>query len=146
MDGHWKQRATELAEHYHVDLPDPDSFSVKLHCWQLKWNEYQGEKPNSPRTTLPYADCTFFRNIRELLRIVSTIPVTSCECERSNSALKRLKTYLRSTVGHDRLSGLGLLAVHYDMDIDCEHVLNHFARKNPRRMQLDLTRTSDIAD
>ena len=49
-------------------------------------------------------------------------------------------------MGHDRLSGLGLLAVHYDMDIDCEHVLNHFARKNPRRMQLDLTRTSDIAD
>ena len=44
-----------------------------------------------------------------------------------------VKTYLRSTMGHERLSGLALLAVHYDMDIDCEHVLNHFARKKSQK-------------
>ena len=85
----------------------------------------------------------FFQNIRELLKVTCTLPVTSCEWERSNSALKRLKTYLRSTMGHERLSGLALLTVHYDVEIDTEDVLNHFARKNPRRMELDLTRMNN---
>ena len=88
---------------------------------------------------LPFADCAYFQNIRELLKITCTLPVTSCECERSNSTLK---TYLRSTMGHKRLSGLALLAVYYDMDIDSEHVLNHFVRKNSRRIHLDLTSIS----
>ena len=141
MDKDWKAKAQELAEFYCDDLPDTDNISVELHCWQLKWDGHQGEKPSDPRQTLPHADCAFFQNIRELLKITCTLPVTSCECKRSNSALKRLKTYLRSTMGHERLSGLALLTVHYDMDIDCEHIVNHFVRKNPRRMQLDLTRT-----
>ena len=38
-----------------------------------------------------------------------------------------------------RLNGLALLTVHYD--IDCKHILNHFARKNPRRLQSDLMKT-----
>ena len=141
MDEDWKANVHELAQFYYDDLPDPDSLDVELHCWKLKWDEHQGEKPKDPRTTLPYADCAFFQNIRELIKITCTLPVTSCECERSNSAFKRLKAYLRSTMGHERLSGLALLAVHYDMDIDCEHVLNHFVQKNPRRMQLDLMNT-----
>lgn len=142
MTDDWKEKAQELADFYQEDLPDPESFSVECHCWELKWKSHVGEKPKHPQETLTFADCAFFQNIRELLKITCTLPVTSCECERSNSALKRLKTYLRSTMGHERLSGLALLAVHYDMDIDSEHIiLNHFARKNPRRMQLDLTRT-----
>lgn len=134
--------AQELAEFYQAYLPDPESFSVELHCWELKWSNHKGEKPKDPQETLPFADCAPLQNIRELLKITCSLPVTSCECERSNGALKRLKTYLRSTMGHERLSGLALLAVHYDMDIDCEHVLNHFARINPRRMQLDLKNIS----
>ena len=143
MDNDWKSLVYELVDLYHDDLPDADNLSAELHCWQLKWEDHNGDKPSDPRQTLPHADCVFFQNIRELLKITCTLPVTSCECERSNSALKRLKTYLRSTMGHQRLSGLALLAVHYDMDIDCEHILNHFARKNPRRMQLDLARTCE---
>ena len=137
MDEDWKANVHELAQFYYDDLPDPDSLDVELHCWKLKWDEHQGEKPKDPQTTLPYADCAFFQNIRELIKITCTLPVTSRECERSNSALKRLKTYLRSTMGHERLSGLALLAVHYDMDTDCEHVFiyqeSHFLRSwNPQ--------------
>ena len=140
MDKDWKAKAQELAGFCCDDLPDADNLFVELHCWQLKWDGHQGEKPSDPRQTLPHADCVFFQNIRELLKITCTLPVTSCECERSNSALKHLKAYLRSTMGHERLSGLALLTVHYEMDIDCEHILNHFAQKNPR-MQFDLTKT-----
>ena len=89
--------------------------------------------------------CALFR---KQLNFPTKHPCTSCECERSNSALKRLKTYLRSTMGHERLSGLALLAVHYDTDIDSEHVLNHFARKksqkNATRSHEHLIRSSYI--
>jgi len=32
-------------------------------------------------------------------QILAVTPVTTCTCERSISALRRLKTYLRSTMG-----------------------------------------------
>ena len=63
MDKYWKAKAQELAEFYCDDLPDADNLSVELHCWQLKWDEHQGEKPSDPRQTLPHADCAFFFNI-----------------------------------------------------------------------------------
>ena len=44
----------------------------------------------------------FIQEIGELLKITFTLPVTSCECKRSNGALKRLKTYLHSTMDHER--------------------------------------------
>ena len=77
----WKARAQELAEFYQADLPDPESFSVELHCWELKCNNHTGEKPKDPQQTLPFADCAIFQNIKELLKITCTLPVTSCECE-----------------------------------------------------------------
>ena len=41
--------------------------------------------------------------------ILTTIPATSCSAERSFSDLRRIKTYLRSTMGQDRLSSLALI-------------------------------------
>ena len=40
------------------------------------------------------------------------LPVTSCEAERSFSTLRRLKTYLRTTMSQERLNGLALLNVY----------------------------------
>jgi len=37
------------------------------------------------------------------------LPVTSCEAERSLSTLRRLKTYLRTTMSQEQLNGLALL-------------------------------------
>ncbi len=38
-----------------------------------------------------------FSSFNELFKILWTIPVNSCEFERSCSALQRLKTYLRNS-------------------------------------------------
>ena len=59
------------------------------------------------------ADDDFFPNIRRLIIMGCTSPVTSCEAERSFSALRRVKTYLRSTMGEERLAALTLMAIHY---------------------------------
>ena len=39
----------------------------------------------------------------KVFTILATIPATSCSAERSFSALRRMKTYLRSTMGQERL-------------------------------------------
>ena len=49
--------------------------------------------------------------LSKALRILSVIPATSCSAERSFSSLRRLKSYLRSTMGQERLSSLALLHI-----------------------------------
>ncbi|KAL4130623.1 hypothetical protein QTP88_008044 [Uroleucon formosanum] len=52
-----------------------------------------------------------FSETSKLLKIVITIPMTSAEAERSFSTLKRIKTFLRSTMSEDRLSALSMLSI-----------------------------------
>ncbi len=60
--------------------------------------------------SLQVCDKYYFPNIYVLLRIACTLPVTSCENERSNSTLKAC---LRGTMGQERLSSLALMHIHY---------------------------------
>ncbi|KAJ8935671.1 hypothetical protein NQ314_012692 [Rhamnusium bicolor] len=54
--------------------------------------------------------------------------------ERSFSALKRLKTWLRNQMTQRRLLELALLHIHLDLNIDIENVMNRFA-KSKRRLE-----------
>ena len=77
-----------------------------------------------------------FPNVYAGLCVLATVPVTSCECERAISVLRRLKTYLRITMSEERLNGLALMSIHRYYDIDFEDVLNRFARQHARKMEL----------
>ena len=48
----------------------------------------------------------------KLIRLLLTIPASSCTAERSFSALRRLKNYLRSSMKANRLNHLSLTHVH----------------------------------
>ena len=56
-----------------------------------------------------------FENIKVILRILSTLRITSCECERSISSLGLLKYYKRSTMVDKRLNGLALMKIHLEI-------------------------------
>ena len=77
-----------------------------------------------------------FPNIYVVLSIACIIPVTTATVERSNSALKYVKTALRSTMGQERLNSLLLLFIHKNISLDYEAIINSFASKHPRRMLL----------
>ena len=64
--------------------------------------------------------------------------ITSAECERSFSTLRRLKTYLRATITSERESGLALMNIHYGRQIDISATIDLFARKLPRRLLSDI--------
>ena len=54
----------------------------------------------------------FFPNASITYRVLLTIPVTVASAERSFSKLKLLKSYMRTTMTHQRLSDLATLAWH----------------------------------
>ena len=52
--------------------------------------------------------------------------------ERSFGGLKYLKTYLRSTMKETCFNGLALTYVYRDLNMNFEHVIDEFSRKNCR--------------
>ena len=67
--------------------------------------------------------------------ICAKIPATSCQCGRSGSVLKRLHTFLRTSMGQTRLSALALLHVNHDVNIDIQIAIDIFARKKERDLE-----------
>ena len=116
-------------------------FRVVVH-WTLTIGSGRGSghytrgKAEFSRSALKDCDKDVFPNIHALLRIACTLPVTSAENERSNSVLKRLKTYLRSTMGSDSLSPLALMHIHRSAFVDFRKIVSRFAELHLRRMLL----------
>ena len=134
----WINNGDVLAT-YVDDLPGPNIFPDEFQVWKQKWRDLPtNELPNTPLTAHTHADVQMFPNINCLLQFMCTLPVTSCECERSVSVLRRLKTYMRTTMGEDLLTGLGLLHSKYNMPLNLPAIINFFAGQHPRRMTLSL--------
>ena len=57
------------------------------------------------------------------------IVVSTAECERSFSALKRIKTYLRSTMSNERLCDLAILSIEKEIsrNLVLDEVVDMFA-------------------
>ncbi|XP_065189566.1 52 kDa repressor of the inhibitor of the protein kinase-like [Sycon ciliatum] len=92
------------------------------------------QRPTSLTQCAKMADESLCKGVAQVLTLLATLPVTTCTCERSISSLRRLKTYLRSTMTGERLTGLALLHVHYAMPVDKNEVLKIFFRRSPRRV------------
>lgn len=68
----------------------------------------------------------------KFLKIVLTIPVSTCTAERSFSALRRIKTYLRSTMTQQRLNDHMVVHVNGEMadDLDLEEIADTFITRS----------------
>jgi len=56
-----------------------------------------------------------FSELKKLLQIALTIIVSTASCECSFSALKRIKSYLRTTMTDERLANLATLSIEKDV-------------------------------
>ncbi len=136
----YSSKVSQLVDLYKDDLPSPTCIESELHCWQMKWEQYckdhgDSSLPRSPTVTLKHAT-TMFPNIRALVSILCTLPVTSCSAERSFSGLKRIKTAVRSSMTTERLTGLSLLHIHRDIPVNIDVAIDEFCRRHPRRMEM----------
>lgn len=57
-----------------------------------------------------------FPNVYRMLRVLAVVPVTTATNERSFSTIRRLKTYLSSTMSEDRLNDLAWFSIHRGVD------------------------------
>ena len=73
--------------------------------------------------------------VDELLRLYFTIPITTATAERSFSALRRIKTYLRSTMSECRLNNVLLLHCHKDItdSVNVTDIAKTFVSANSQR-------------
>ena len=80
-----------------------------------------------------------FPNTTKLLKILITTPMTTAEAERCFSTLKRIKTFLRSTMTNERLSALAMLSIENTMISEMknfnEEVIEHFVKFKNRRAE-----------
>jgi len=76
-----------------------------------------------------------FPNMAMCLRMYPSLLVSNCSGERSFSALKRIKTYLRSTLSDCKLNNLAILHIESDVlrDIDEEKLIDVFLARKERK-------------
>ena len=138
----------EIIELYSRDL-DKASLSNQLKMLPQLVHTYNAGNPQTPirevtslRTMCDIMNSisvsrTLFNQIDRLLHIILTVPVTTSTAERSFSTLRRLKTYLRSTMTQTRLNNLMMLHIHKDQTdkLDICDIAKEFVAYNERRQK-----------
>ena len=75
-----------------------------------------------------------FQQIYSVIKLYLTIPITTSEGARCFSALKLIKSCLRTTMTNDRLSNLAILKIANDVKINYDDIINAFASVKNRQM------------
>lgn len=103
---------------------------------QFKYSDLQG----AVDTMRAMSSCVrrLFVEVEQLIRLLLICPVSSCEAERSFSALRRLKTWLRNTMTDARLNAVAVCHVHQHIldSIDLVKLAATFASKSTIRQNL----------
>ena len=118
---------------YFDDMPHPFHIKAEIELWEKYWSTIDTDLPYNISDTLKVIDHIGFPNIKTALKILATIPITSCSCERSFSDMKLIKSSLRNRMSQERLNGLCLMNVHLDKIPDSMTVCERFLAKGPNR-------------
>ena len=75
---------SETLSFFEDDLPSPSTLSQEVQLWRRKWTS-QSSPPATLQEALKVCNGQLYPNIKTVLKVAATYPVTSCECERSIS-------------------------------------------------------------
>lgn len=127
-----------------IKLYQIDNFKFESLLWFDFWKKSQDNVDSITVAELLQKTKLFYPSIHESLLILLTLPCTTCTIERSFSTLRRVKSWLRSTMSENRLSGLCMMSVHRDLILAdkvafINKVVDRFGQ-NPRRIQFLFSR------
>lgn len=79
-----------------------------------------------------------YPNAFKLIKLSKSLPIGSSECERSFSAIRRISSYLRTSMAQQRLSNLGILNIEKSLVdlLNVEDVIKEFVNSKLRRLSL----------
>ena len=128
---------TEAVNLYKDDLPSPEQIESEVYRWRQRYISSNIEdRPQTLQHTIKSCDPVIFPNIHTLLKLSCTLPVASCACEHSASALYQLTNYMWASMGESRMSALALFHMHYSFQIDVNEVVRIFEQLHPCRMSM----------
>lgn len=131
-------KARNLQMIYHKDL------SIDFPNQILSLKKGLGDSISKLKTVYELADHLLIKNqcvssnfpdVSSAVMLFLTLPVSVASAERSFSKLKLVKTYLRNTMGQQRLSDLSLISIEHEFvkTLNIDEIINDFAKKNSRR-------------
>jgi hypothetical protein len=138
-DDKWKDIKVTYSSFINVDEID-----AELERWRYKYREMRDDTQQQ-LFQLTLEVCIqitkdLYPNIHNIFLVLLTMPVSTASAERSFSCLKRLKSYLRSTMGAERLNGLAMMHIHHEISVDVDAVLQKFDSSGHRRIALAFPR------
>ena len=110
-----EEEVLRVAAAYECDVPSPNCLRSELLSWKTRWGKKLMQ--DRPADALVALGSCSLPNIRALLQLLCTLPVTACEPERTFSAVAKVKDISRSTMEEERLEGLVLVYVHPTISI-----------------------------
>jgi len=135
------EQIRSFAEAYDADVVDlePELHQVKRLIARLesKVGDGMSAKPASLVTFVSfigrYGDA--FHELHRLGKIAVALPVSTASCERSFSALRHIKTWVRNSMSNGRLSNVAVLAIERErtMSMSNEKVIDAFAAAHQNR-------------
>lgn len=106
--------------------------------WILRWSLAK-QKPSTLFDTLSMTTKELYSCMWNVLTVLLTMPVAKATDERSFNVLRRMKTFLRTTMHQGRLPSLGLMHIHREVPINVEKIIDSFAsRKNKKLILINL--------
>lgn len=69
-----------------------------------------------------------FPNLFKLIQVGLTIPISSATCERSFSSMRRIKNWLRTSMGQSKFTDLSVISIERDLStkINKDKIINNF--------------------
>ena len=112
----------------------PNTYVIEIMEKKMEQSR-KSDSPASLEKAIKNCDKLKFPNIFTLIKVGCTLPVTPAECERSFSAMRRLRTWLRSTMKSDCLSSLVMMNIHRNVKVDYKEAAKLFFTLYPRKIQ-----------
>lgn len=141
-----------VVEFYKDDFNEPNLHSCLI---SLSCNIKTSDSPITLMSIIKYCQYLssgqkyLMRDVIKLCKLILVVPATNAVSERSFSALRRLKTYLRSTMTQQRINNCMVLHVHDDLTdmLNLIDIANDFVFESEHRASIfgtfvteDLTR------
>ena len=114
----------------------------EVECWKIRW-ALADVNPEKDYSTLHATNRDLYPVIYSIISILLTMLVSSATSERSVSAMRRVKSYLRSTMSAKRLPKLSLMHIHRHVQVGLGMSIDDFVSRRNRRLDFSYTDTSE---
>lgn len=129
----------EVIDFYGADFSHPDRLETQLTLLHTNL-----KLPTDLFSVFSYlkslssAEKLFYTEVMKVVKLILVMPATNATSERSFSALRRLKTWLRSTTTQSRLNWCMLLHIHKEKTdaLQIMSIANEFILRNDSRVRL----------